>query len=123
MDLFYFFIGVAIGIFWVIISKYKLVKETPDEKDDFDKREKETEEEMVDEDFHEELGDNTNYYYIQFPHLQRPVEISIEEPLELQHSITYRGLVYRITNVIHKTDGHSIYVATIIPKSNDNQEK
>ena len=125
MNFFYFFSGTAVGaiaMFWLISTNYKLVKETSDEEPETEEPEEENDEEMVDEDFHEESGDDTNYYYVQFPHLARPVEVAFEEPLHLNHSIAYRNLAYTITNVIHKNEGHSIYVATLITKSNGSQE-
>ena len=125
MDIIYFFGGTGVGsivMFWIITTNYKLVKETSNNEnvEEFNDGYVETDEDIVDENFDDESEDNANYYYVKFPHQPRPIEVCVEVPLEVGHNLLYRNLIYKITVVLHKVDGHTIFVAEPKTESNGN---
>ena len=123
MNTLFFFLGLgigAIGMFWIITSNYKLVKETSDEEPETEEPEDENEENVVDEEFDTETSYSYESYYIKFPHQARPIEVDLEEKPEAGHNILYRNQLYEITTVIHRVDGHTVFGAELKLKNNGN---
>lgn len=123
MEYLYFFGGLfvgAVGIWCFLSSNYDLVESVTDEESETQKEtvEEEDDETVVEEGFDDETEDDSNYFYVKFPHQPRPIEICIEEQLEAGHYLYYRDENYRITAVQHKSDGHTVFLADLIIRDN-----
>lgn len=117
MEIIIFILGLIIGslaTWYTIISNYNLLDNVISDKPENPQN---LEEKFVSDDFNEEEGHNINTYYVSFPHHPRPIEISIEEELQLNHYLMYREKLYVVSHVIHKEDKHTLFVVKLAEKN------
>lgn len=101
-----FLMGAA-TIFWLLSRTYEFVKHP---EPDGEEPESDEELEEVDANFDEQESDDDHYYYVKLPDRDRPIQIAVEEKLALNHIIAIKGSLYVVYEVLHKVDGHTVYV-------------
>lgn len=89
-------IGLAFGIFFGYII--------------FKPKEKIEEIKRIDDQPEEQLMDDENSFYVQLPNNPEIREILIEEPLNLNHKIMLDDVTYKVIDITHKENGHTVFL-------------